>query len=897
MEENLDKDEQTLLSGMFKDWFLDYSSYVILDRAVPHIEDGLKPVQRRILHAMYQHGDGTLTKAAKVVGQVMAYHPHGDASIYGALVTLGQKKLLIDTQGNWGNIITGDGAAAARYIECKLSKFANEVVFNKKTTKWMKSYDGKADEPVALPVKFPLLLAQGTEGIAVGLACKILPHNFNELIDASIACLKNQPFEIYPDFPTGGFADCSRYNNGRRGGVIKLRAKIEKVDKSSIAITEIPYGKTTESIKESINKAAKDGKIKIKKIDDLTSAKANILIHLPNDVSPDKTIDALYAFTDCEVSISANACVIVEGKPEFWGTDDILKYSTNNTRKLLGRELEIALEELANEWHQSSLEKIYFENKIFKVLENDAKTWEDQLQESFDRMKEFQGLLKREIVMDDILRLVEKPVRKISKFDIKAADEHIRAVEEKMAQTQENLDNLTRYTIDYFKAIKKKYGGEDKFPRKTEIASFETIAATKVVSNNAKLYANKAEGFVGMALKKDDNGEFICDCSDLSEIIVFTKDGKYSVTKVADKAFFGKDIIYVGLFNRGDSRMTYNAIYKDGATGIYYAKRFAIEGITRDKQYDLTTGTPGSTVLWFTANRNAEAETVRIYLRPKPKLKKLTLDYDFATLGIKGRASRGNVASKNPVKNIVQTSKGVSTIGGKDIWFDEDIQRLNEDGRGIHLGEFGTNDRVLAIYKDGSYHTTTTDLSSRYQGELLRIEKLDPNKVWSALYWDGEAKSFYVKRFVFEISDSSPVVFTSETKDSRFVAIVDDKHPQMELTFGGKNEGRSPEVVNVEDFIARKGIGAKGKKVSALSVKDVKFIEGLHYPEDDIIPETEIPAENEPVEQEERPIPDIAPALKNNTDSEASPADNAETSQPSNASDEGYLPGDELTLF
>ena len=901
MNENLERDEQTMLSGMFKDWFLDYSSYVILDRAVPHIEDGLKPVQRRILHAMQHHGDGSLTKAAKVVGQVMAYHPHGDASIYGALVTLGQKELLIDTQGNWGNIITGDGAAAARYIECRLSKFAQEVVFNKKTTRWTKSYDGKEDEPVSLPVKFPLLLAQGTEGIAVGLACKILPHNFNELIDASIACLKGQDFNLLPDFPTGGYADCSRYNNGRRGGVIKIRAKIEKVDKSSIAITEIPYGKTTESIKESINKASKDGKIKIKKIDDLTSAKANILIHLPNEVSPDKTIDALYAFTDCEVSISPNACVIVDGKPEFWGTDEILCYNTEHTRQLLGQELEIALKELDDDWHISSLEMIYFENKVYKILENDAKSWEDQLRESFEKMQEYRHLLKRDIVMEDILRLVEKPVRKISKFDIKAAQEHIRSVEEAMAKVQDNLNNLTRYTIDYFKSIKKKYGGENKFPRRTEITSFETIAATKVVSNNAKLYANKAEGFVGIALKKDDNGEYICDCSDLSEIIVFTKDGKYKVTKVPGKDFYGKDIIYVGVFNRGDSRMTYNDIYRDGASGIYYAKRFTIGGITRDKVYDVTLGTPGSTILWFTANRNAEAECVRVYLRAKPKLKKLTIDYDFAELGIKGRSSRGNVVSKNPVKNIVQTSKGVSTIGGKDIWFDEDIQRLNEEGRGIHLGQFGTNDRVLAIYKDGSYHTTTTDLSSRYQGELLKIEKLDRNKVWSALYWDGEAKAFYIKRFTFEISDSSPVFFAGEGKDSRFVEITDDKHPQMELVFGGKNEGRSPEVVNVEEFISRKSISAKGKKVSTLCVKDVKFIEGLHYPEDDIEEdvnnaEPENPAAEPAEAAVEKPLPDIAPALKikegDNSEAEAAIEEKDESSE-----DREYFPGDELTLF
>ena len=898
MEEDLEKESEFKLTGMFKDWFLDYSSYVILDRAVPHIEDGLKPVQRRILHAMKAHGDGTMTKAAKVVGQVMAYHPHGDASIYGALVTLAQKNLLIDTQGNWGNIITGDDAAAPRYIECRLSKFAEDVVFNKKTTKWMKSYDGKADEPVSLPVKFPLLLAQGTEGIAVGLSCMILPHNFNELIDASIAVLKNQEFTLYPDFPTGGLADCSRYNNGHRGGSIKVRAKIEKIDKSTIAITEIPYGKNTEIIKESIEKAKKLKKIKIKSIDDLTSSSANLLIHLPNDVSPDKTIDALYAFTDCEVSISPNACVIVDNKPEFWGTDDILRYNVQNTKDLLGQELQIRLDELATEWHFSSLERIYFENKIYKILENEAKSWEAQLDETFARMKEFQNELKRAIVMDDILRLVEKPVRKISKFDIKANDEHIKALEKEMLEVQYNLDNLTKYTIEYFKNIKKKYGGDKKYPRRTEISAFETIAATKVVSNNAKLYANKAEGFVGMNLKKDDNGEFICDCSDMSEIIVFNKEGKYRVSKISDKAFFGKDILYVGLFNRGDSRMTYNAIYKDGESGIYYSKRFTITGITRDKEYDVTTGSAGSSILWFTANRNAEAETVRIYLRPRPKLKKLIVDYDFATLAIKGRSSRGNVVSKFPVKNIVQTSKGVSTIGGKDFWFDEDIQRLNEDSRGLYLGQFGSSDKVLAVFKDGSYYTTPTDLSSRYQGELLKIEKLDTNKTWSALYWDGEAKAFYIKRFCFEVSDNNPVSFISDAKNSRFIEMVDDKHPQVEITFGGKNEGRAAEILNVEEFIARKGIGAKGKRVSGFVVASVKFIEGLHFPEDDI----EIEAMDEVEEAESTETQDIGNVeivlpggLPEPDSTEESGIPDIRIEKDDDA--KGYEPGEELTLF
>jgi len=892
MDEQISNSEEFKLTGMFKDWFLDYSSYAILDRAVPHIEDGLKPVHRRVLHAMKVHGDGSLTKAAKVVGQVMAYHPHGDSSIYGALVTLGQKNLLIDTQGNWGNVITGDEAAAARYIECKLSKFAEEVVFNKKTTEWTKSYDGKADEPVALPIKFPVLLAQGAEGIAVGLSCKILPHNFNELIDACIASLKEQPFTLYPDFPTGGFADCSRYNNGKRGGVIKVRAKIEKIDKSTLAITEIPYGKTTETLKDSIVKASKAGKIKIKKIDDLTSAQANILLHLPNDVSPDKTIDALYAVTDCEVSISPNACVIVNNRPEFWGTDDILRYNANHTRELLGRELEIRLDELDADWHYSSLERIYFEEKVYKILEENSKSWEDQLAATLAKMQEYRSRLKRDIVMDDILKLVEKPVRKISKFDIKANEEHILSVEKEIEQVKDNLANLTRYTIEYFKGIKKKYGGEDKFPRRTVISEFEAIAATKVVSNNAKLYANKAEGFVGIALKKDDNGEFVCDCSDMSEIIVINRDGKYRVVKVSEKAFFGKDIVHVGVFNRGDTRMTYNVIYKDGKSGIYFAKRFTVTGITRDKEYDITLGTPGSSLVWFTANHNAEAETVRIYLRPRPKLKKLIMDYNFLDLAVKGRASRGNVVSKNPIKNIVQSAKGVSTIGGKDIWFDEDIQRLNEDSRGTYLGQFANSDKVLAIFKDGSYYTTSFDLSSRYQGELLRIEKLDQGKTWSALYFDGESKTYYIKRFSFDVSDNNPIVFISDAKNSYLVGLVDDKHPQAEISFAGKNEGRAPEVVNVEEFIAKKGVGAKGKRLTNFVVGSVKFIEGLHYPEDDV-EDTDDGVEAVGIDlPEDAGIPDVQPSEHlisvETDDSDGDSDDGAEG---------GFIPGDELTLF
>ena len=721
------------LSGMFKDWFLDYSSYVILQRAVPHIVDGLKPVQRRVLHAMYRMDDGSFTKVANIVGQAMQFHPHGDQSILGALVQLGQKGFAVECQGNWGNILTGDSNAAPRYIEARLSKFAKEVIFDPKVTSWMTSYDGRNQEPVELPVRFPLLLAQGTEGIAVGMASKILPHNFNELIDASIAILKGEEYEIYPDFPTGGSIDCSKYMQGRRGGILKVRAKLEKLDKSTIAITELPYGKTTHALIDSILKARDKGKIKIRKIEDMTTEKVDIVIHLPGDVSPDKTIDALYAFTDCETTIAPNACVIKDNKPQFLSVNEILEYDTVHTRSILGRQLEIRLAELENEWHYDSLEKIFFENKVYKILEQDQKTWEIQLEEVFGRMKDFRHLLKREIVMDDILKLVEKPVRKISKFDTRQLDEKIRSIEEQMEKVRYNLENLTAYTIDWFRSLKKKYGKD--FPRNTEITSFETITATKVVNNNAKLYANYEAGFVGMGLKKDDNGVLVGECSDLSEIIVIGRNGKYRVSKVSDKAFFGKDLLYVGVFNRNDERTIYNVIYRDGKDSVYYAKRFAITSVTRDKEYDITPGKEGTVVMWFSANHNGEAEVVKINFRPRAKLKKSSIEYDFSALAVKGKASRGNLVTRFPVQKMMLKTKGVSTIGGKDIWYDADVQRLNEDGRGLHLGEFCGDEKILAVFKDGSYYTTSYDLSSRYQGEILSIGKLDEELTYTALYW------------------------------------------------------------------------------------------------------------------------------------------------------------------
>lgn len=819
------------LSGMFKDWFLDYSSYVILQRAVPHIVDGLKPVQRRVLHAMFRMDDGSYTKVANIVGQAMQYHPHGDASILGALVQLGQKGLLIDCQGNWGNILTGDSNAAPRYIEARLSKFAKEVVFDPKITNWMTSYDGRNQEPTELPVRFPLLLAQGTEGIAVGMASKILPHNFNELIDASVKILQGEDFTIYPDFPTGGSADCSNYKDGARGGSVKVRAKIEKIDKNTVAITEIPYGKTSHILIDSILKAKDKGKIKIKKIEDMTTEKVEILIHLPNDVSPDKTIDALYAFTDCECNIAPNACVIVDNKPQFLSVKDILIYDTNHTRDLLKWQLEIRLAELEDQWHYTSLERIFFENKVYKILEQNQSSWERQLEDVFAEMKTYQDILRREIMMEDIEKLVEKPVRKISKFDTKAIDEKIAAIETEMQTVKDNIEHITEYTIDWFKMLKAKYGKP--FVRQTEITAFESIAVTKVVSNNAKLYANYEEGFVGINMKKDDNGVYVCDCSDLSEVIVIGKDGKYRITKVTDKAFFWKDLLYVGVFNRGDGRTIYNVIYREGKSSVSYAKRFAITSVTRDKDYDITTGEEGSKILWFSVNHNGEAESVRIYLRPRPKLKKTQMEYDFSTLAIKGKASRGNLVSKNPIARIQLKSKGVSTIGGKDIWYDADIQKLNDEQRGQYLGEFGPEDKVLAIFKDGTFYTTSFDVSNRYQGDVISIEKFDPNKTYTALYFDGAAKAFYVKRFSFILSDNTPLSFIAPGAKSYLVDISEDKHPQFQVIFGGKYEHRDPENVDAEEYIAKKGYSAKGKKCHQYDLKEVKFIEPLHKPEDD----------------------------------------------------------------
>ncbi|MCI2121874.1 MAG: DNA gyrase/topoisomerase IV subunit A, partial [Bacteroidales bacterium] len=821
-----DGEKKYRLAGMYKNWFLDYASYVILERAVPHIEDGLKPVQRRILHALYRQEDGRFHKVSNVVGYAMRFHPHGDASIKDALVQLGQKNLMVDTQGNWGNILTGDSAAAGRYIEARLSKFALDVAFNPKITEWALSYDGGDKEPVTLPVKFPLLLAQGSEGIAVGLAEKILPHNFNELLDASIAYLRGEDFVLYPDFPTGGIADCSKYNNGLRGGQVKVRARIEKIDKHTIAITEIPYGTTTSTLIDSIIKANDNGKIRIRKIDDNTAATAKIVIHLPADVSPDKTIDALYAFSDCEVSLKPNACVISGGKPCFMGIDEILKYNTDHTLELFRKELNIQLGELEDQWHRSSLEKIFFEKKVYRILEDDARSWDDQIAEIENKMLEYQPLLHKEIRHEDILELVKLPVRKISKFDIKAADEKIRGIEADMEEVGNNLEHLVDFTIRFFGYLKKKYGAN--FPRRTEIAALDAIQAAKVVASNAKLYVNVKEGFVGIGaiMRKDENAECVCECSDIDDLIIFLKSGIYKVVKCSDKLFVGKDIIHAAVFHRNDGRNVYNAVYRDGKGGSYFVKRFSVTGVTRDREYDLTQGKEGSYVAWFTSNGNGEAETVNVYLRPKPKLKKLSFKYDFSTLAIKGRSSRGNLLTKNAVRTIQLSKAGVSTIGGKEIWFDTDINRLNEDGRGLLLGEFFDGDRILVVCRDGTYHTSSFDLSNHYQGDILLIEKFDPGKIFTALYYDGE-KYFYVKRFRFEPSDNNVQKFISDGPGSYLAALSKDAFPQVEIKFEGKNSGRDDESVDIAHFIACKGIGAKGKRMSNLDVASVRFIEPL----------------------------------------------------------------------
>ncbi len=841
------------VSGMYESWFLDYASYVILERAVPAMEDGLKPVQRRILHSMWELEDGRYNKVANIIGNTMKYHPHGDASIGDAMVQMGQKDLLIDTQGNWGNILTGDGAAAPRYIEARLSKLALEILFNPKTTQWGLSYDGRNKEPIYLPVKFPLLLAQGVEGIAVGLSCKILPHNFNELIDASIDILRGKKTVIYPDFPTGGMIDVSNYNDGARGGKVRVRAKISLIDKKTLVITEIPFGTTTQSLIDSIILANDKGKIKIKKIEDNTSENAEIIIHLQPGVSPDVTIDALYAFTSCEVSISPNACVIHNDKPIFLGVTDILRFSTQQTLELLRKELQIRMNELEEAWHFSSLEKIFIEKRIYRKIEEEE-TWEGVLNAINTGLMPYKKMFKRDITDDDIVKLTEIKIKRISKFDSFKADEHIKGLEDEMTEVQHHLDNITDYTVEYYKNLKKKYGkGRE---RKTEIKPFETIVATQVAAANVKLYVNREEGFAGYAMKKD---EYVCDCSDLDDIIVFRQDGTMIVTKISDKAFVGKDILYINVFKKNDERTIYNLIYQDGAKGATYAKRFAVTGVTRDKVYDLTKGTKGSKVLYFTANPNGEAEIVSINLKSLPNIRKLQFDFDFATLAIKSRSAQGNIITKYPVKKVVQKEQGISTLSAQKIWFDDTVQRLNTDGRGTFLGSFKADDKILTINQNGEYRLTGYDISTHFDENMVHIEKFNPKKIITAVYYDGEKKEYILKRFYPELTDKK-VNFISETPGSYLEIVSTDMYPILELKFAkSKDKDQHTEQINVHEFESVKNLKAKGKRLTAHKIKEINLLEPLpaseDYPKDEVEelePSLLLPSEEKPLTVNEK---------------------------------------------
>ena len=808
------------LTGMYQNWFLDYASYVILERAVPHAEDGLKPVQRRILHAMKCCDDGRYNKVANIVGQAMQYHPHGDASIKDALVQLGQKDLLIDCQGNWGNILTGDEAAAARYIEARLSKFALDVVFNKKTTEWMRSYDGRNEEPVTLPIKFPLLLAQGTEGIAVGLASKILPHNFNELISACISHLKGDDFQLLPDFPTGGLMDASRYNDGLRGGAVKVRARISKVDKRTLVITEIPYSTTSESIKDSILKAIEKGKIKVKKVDDLTADKVEIVVHVANDESSDKTIDALYAFTSCEVSISPNACVIMDDKPCFMGVKDILRRSADHTRSLLGRELEIRMHELQEAWHAASLERIFIENKLYQLIEG-CRTREAAYEAVDKGLEPFKKKLRREVTMEDVQRLTELKFIRISRYDSDKADNEIKRIEEDMKSTQYDLDHLTDYAIAYYERIREKYGkGRE---RRTEIREFDTIEATKVAVTNAKLYVDRAEGFYGIGKGMKD-AEFVCDCSDIDDVIVILKDGRYRITKVDDKAFFDKNIYYIGVFKRNDERTIYNVLYRDGRGGAIMMKRCAIKSITRDKEYDLTKGTPRSEILYMSVNPNGEAEVLKIYFRPRPRLKKVIVDLDFSTVAIKGRQSQGNLFSRYSIHKIVLKEKGTSTLGGQNIWYDEDVRRLNTDGRGVLLGEFKGEDKLVVWTSKYKYYITGFNVDQHFPDETVRVERYVAGRVYSLCYFDREQNYYYMKRFQLEPTEKM-LSFLEDENMMEFVTLTDRSGATLVVTYKGAQASRPADEVDVDSFVGVKSHRAKGKRITTYDVASLSFIE------------------------------------------------------------------------
>ncbi len=834
----------TELAGKYKDWFLDYASYVILERAVPYIHDGLKPVQRRILHAMRQIEDGRFNKVANIIGQTMQYHPHGDASIGDALVQLGQKGLLIDTQGNWGNIYTGDGAAAARYIEARLTKFALEVIFNPRTTAWKLSYDGRNKEPITLPVKFPLLLAQGVEGIAVGLASKILPHNFNELIDASIAHLQGKPFELYPDFPTGGYIDVSRYNDGLRGGAVRIRAKISKLEKKALVINELPFSQTTTSLIDSILKANEKGKIKIRKIDDNTAGSVEIIIHLLPGTDPDITIDALYAFTDCEIPISPNSCIIRDDKPYFIGVTEILKVSVENTIALLTMELNIRLEDLEGQWHYASLEKIFIENELYEPIK-ECKT-EEAILETIDKgLEPYKSLLRRAVVHEDLVKLSLIPIKRISKFSAFKSDEFIKATEAEMESVKNDLAHIIPYTINYYKQIKKKYGaGKD---RKTEIREFEVIQATEVAVANEKFYINRSEGFIGTGLKKD---EYICDCSDIDDILIIRKNAKYLITKVTDKQFVGKDIEYAGVFKKNDERTIYNIVYRDGETGINYIKRCSITGLMRDKEYDLSKGAD-SRILYLSVNPNGEAETIKVTLKPRPRVKNLVFDVEFGNTDIKGRNSIGNILTRYPIHKIELKEKGGSTLGGKKIWWDPAVMRLNDDGKGEYLGEFSGKDKILAMTRSGIFYLSGYELTTHFEEDVLLIRKFDPAAVFTAVYFDGDQKYTYIKRFQAE-STEKPSRFFEEHPRSKFMHISENDYPRLEVKFGGSYKKRIPEIIDAAEFIAVKSYKARGRRLSSYEVATVTELEPLRFkesPQEPQNPEPEI--QNTGLEEDE----------------------------------------------
>ena len=853
MQEDLDKNEDlnqgesiTRVTGMYKDWFLDYASYVILERAVPSVEDGFKPVQRRIMQSMKDLDDGRYNKVANIVGHTMQYHPHGDASIADAMVQIGQKDLLIDTQGNWGNILTGDRAAASRYIEARLSKFALDVIFNPKVTNWQSSYDGRRKEPINLPVKFPLLLAQGAEGIAVGLSTKILSHNFNELIDASIKYLKNKRFTLYPDFITGGIADFTNYNDGKRGGKVRVRAKINIVDKSTLLISELPYSTTTTSLIDSIIKANDKGKIKIKKIDDNTSSKVEILIHLPSGISPDKTIDALYAFTNCEVSISPLSCIIENNKPCFLGVSEILIKSTDNTVNILKKELEIRLMELEDQWHNFSLERIFIENKIYRNIEKEE-TWEGVLKAIRDGITPFTKILKREVTNDDIARLTEIKIKRISKFDIDKAKEKIENLEDQISEVKANLGNLIEFAISYFTRLKKDYSSDKN--RRTEIKVFDDVDVKKVVMRNTKLYVNREEGFIGTSLRRN---EYVCDCSDIDDVIVFTDNCNMMVTKVASKTFIGKNIIHVAVFKKKDVRTIYNMVYRDGDKGFNYIKRFAVSGVTRDKLYALSSSKKPSLVKYFSANPNGEAEKITINLRQNAKIKKLKWDVDFSDVMIKGRGTRGNILTKNTIKNVELKEKGVSTLKPRKIWFDETVQKLNVDGRGELLGEFRGDDKILVVSQNGSLKIIQPELSTHFNDDMIVLEKWIPKKPISAIYFDGKKEKYFAKRFLAE-NKNKEEVFISENKGSFLELISTDWKPVFELVFIKlRNKDQRPnQRIIFEEFISVKGIKAQGNQLTPHKIKQVNTLESLEYtPEDGESKDENDPTLNEVKEDE-----------------------------------------------